>query len=142
MSDTNMSGFSIPGAVRRKAILTSHTSSENLVKIEPLVQYPLADRRNEENSTSLPRPPDRGDSNETMPNMSSSHWIGARQCPCSPNGFAIGIFYHSLYVSRSQFASVLTQHHIHLCAQTRVAGGSTLLSGSVSCFSIGCFLPT
>jgi alpha-ketoglutarate-dependent taurine dioxygenase len=30
----------MPGSIRRKAIITSHTSQESLVKIEPLLQYP------------------------------------------------------------------------------------------------------
>jgi len=40
------------------------------------LQYPLTDRRNEENVTSLPKPPDMGYSSETMPNMSGGFALG------------------------------------------------------------------
>ena len=49
----------------------------------PLLQYPMTDRRDEENLTLLPKSPDTADSNGTMSNMSSSH----RACP---DGFALG----------------------------------------------------
>jgi len=49
-----------------------------VVRTTWILQYPLADRRNEENLTSLPKPPDRVDSNATMPDMS--------------RGFAPGIY--------------------------------------------------
>ena len=51
--------------------------------LPPLLQYPITDRRNEENLIPLPKAPDAVDSNRTMSNMSSSH----RACP---DGFALG----------------------------------------------------
>src|SRR5690349_7842996 len=45
-----------------------------------LMQYPLTDRRNEENLTSLPKPPDASDSKSTMPNVSSDFALGE---PCT-----------------------------------------------------------
>jgi hypothetical protein len=40
------------------------------------VQHPLTDRWNEENRTSLPTPPDVGNTNGTVPNMSSDFALG------------------------------------------------------------------
>jgi N-methylhydantoinase A len=41
-----------------------------------LLQYPLTDRGNEENQTSLPAPPDVGNSNGTTPNVSNGLAVG------------------------------------------------------------------
>ncbi len=43
-----------------------------------LLQYPPTDRWNEENQTSLPMPPDVGNSSGTMPNMSSGFALGSQ----------------------------------------------------------------
>ena len=60
---------------------------ERVDLLTQLLQYPLTDRRNEENPTRLPASPNTGHSNRTIPNRSS--------------GFALGERYVLLAVNRS-----------------------------------------
>jgi len=50
-----------------------------------LVQYPITDRRNKENLTSLPASPDVGDSNRMMSNRSSGFVLGTMPYPAKTN---------------------------------------------------------
>jgi hypothetical protein len=80
-------GDFLPEALGQSSLLLAHSGPrgclfgrvESLTDWVKLMQYPLTDRRNEENLTPLPASPDAGDSNRTIPNGSSGFALGSGQ---------------------------------------------------------------
>jgi predicted acylesterase/phospholipase RssA/CRP-like cAMP-binding protein len=98
-----------------------------------LLQYPLTDRSNEENLTPLPDSIDAGDSNRIIPNRSSSHRTGARHCPYSPDGFALGL---------SSRNSGFTGRSLGRLRHGDVVGEMSLLTGEPRSATVVASLPT